>query len=533
MSANAALLATRYARRPLLLEPAAAQDLAERISAIDARAFSRPGRLQALLRRVGLAGQGPAADASGARIMAYDDDYSPPPPIEQRLAYAPIWAGEPEDVGFCWSLNRGVAMMQVDTPLVERGEEFCGVVYHGYDTLKQGLADAYEDSRVGGIFVRWSCPGGPVSAGLPALTQFMREIRATGNANGKPIYMYADMACSAACWAMSAGDRIFAGRVGLVGSVGAVYVHTSYAGALDKAGIVVDPIHFGAEKVAGAWWADLSASAREDLQAEIDQCGRDFVADVVLSRPQQTAEGLIATQARVFMAHHDDPSRSGLALGFVDEISSEEEAFEALVARISSSNPAPDVANPAPATGRSASKPPKEKPMATKAPKVAAQVAQTAKAVALKAERTKLAARMAEIDAEAVEDPVEGADDAPADASEGVGDDDEADDDAEDSPEPEAAAEPEPEDETQAIAASAEAKTRPDMALTAIQTRMTLKQFKAAVATAGAPGKASPLAAAMAGSRRLGPDGGKPAGGGSTLAANARRKAGAQSGDAA
>lgn len=522
MTANAALLATRYARRPLLLEPTAARDLATRIRALDDRAFARPGRLQAFLRRVGLAGA--SSDASGARIMAMDDDYDyAPPPIEQRLAYSPLWAGEPEDYGFCWSLKDGIALMQCDTPLVERGEEFCGVAYHGYDTLKAAIGEAMADSRVRGVFLRMSSPGGVVAGGLPALAQFMRQARATGNSTGKPIHVHADMACSAAYWICAQADRITAPRVGLVGSIGAVLVHENYASALEKAGVEITPIQFGEQKTAGAWWEALSPEAKADLQAEIDQCGRDFVADVTLGRPVLSSEVLIGTQARVFMAHHDDAARSGLGLGFVDAICSEEEAFEALYAEVSPPEPALGVVSPAPATGRSASPPKKEKSMATPAPKVAAQVAPTAKAAAMKAERAKLATRMAEIDA-ATGDDAGGEGDAPATEAETPAEGEEGEED--DPPAPPLAAEPDTAGETQAIAASAEAAAHPALALSAISSGLTLKQFKAMATTAGQPGKRSPLADAMAGSRRLGPDATKAGGGGSTLAANARKRAG-------
>ena len=236
---NAALMASRYARRPLLIEPMAAEELANRVRALDDRAFTRPGRIEAFLRKVGLAGSAPRP------VAMEDDDWTPPPPIEQRLAYAPLWAGEVEDTGYCWSLLDSVALMCADTPLVERGEDFCGVVYHGYDTLKAGIAQAMANSRVKGLFLRLSSPGGVIAGGLlvrrSAPSWLMRSVRATGNAEGKPIWVYADMACSAAYWIAAQADHICGPNVGLVGSIGAVIVHEDYPGALEKAGIIITP----------------------------------------------------------------------------------------------------------------------------------------------------------------------------------------------------------------------------------------------------------------------------------------------------
>lgn len=521
---NPTLLATRYARRPLLLEPAAALRLAEQVRNLDGRAFARPGRIGAFLRHVGLAFGG-RDGASAARISAMeDDDYAPPPPLEERLAYSPRWAGEIDDQGYCWSLKDGVALMQCDTPLVERGEEFCGVVYHGYDTLKAAIADAIADQRVRGIFIRMSSPGGVVAGGLSALAKFMREVRATGNAAGKPIHVHADMACSAAYWISAQADRITAPKVGLVGSIGAVLVHESYEEALKEYGLEVTAIQFGAQKTAGNWWSKLSPEAKADLQAEIDQVGRDFVADVALGRPVLTQEALIATEARVFLGEHDEAARSGLALGFVDAIRSEEEAFEDLYAEVTPPEPALGAVRTVSGPAGDASTSRKETPMAGSAPKQAAQAAQAQKAAQLKAlsdQRSKIDAQIQALEGD--EDPAA----AQTDADGGEGDGEKKDD--EDPEEPEG--EPKEPDvagdagEAQAIAASAEAKANPAGAIAAIQSGLTLAQFKAMSGSGAlaAAGKRSPLADAMAVARRLGPDaqaGGKE----STLVAAARRQ---------
>jgi hypothetical protein len=80
-----ASMAARYAGRPLLLTPAAARDLALRIRSVDPRAFSRPSRLDAFLRRVGL---GHAPGDSARTAFAWDDEGEGAPfvPIEERLA---------------------------------------------------------------------------------------------------------------------------------------------------------------------------------------------------------------------------------------------------------------------------------------------------------------------------------------------------------------------------------------------------------------------------------------------------------------
>jgi ClpP class serine protease len=490
---NAALLASRYARRPLLFEPMAAEELANRVRAVDARAFERPGRLEAFLRRVGLAGS--AGRPPGGVMAMEDDDWAPPPPIEQRLAYAPLWAGDVEDTGYCWSLLEGVALMCADTPLVERGEDFCGVVYHGYDTLKAGIGDAMADDRVKAIFLRLSSPGGVVSGGLPDLAAFMRETRATGNAGGKPIWVYADMACSAAYWIAAQADRVLAPGVGLVGSIGAVIVHENYAGALEKAGVEVVSIQFGANKTDGAWWKALSPAAIASLTKEIDQCGRDFCADVAAGRPKLTVDALIATQAQVFMAKHDEDDVSGLALGFVDAIASEEEAFEALLAETSAPKaeqarvqPREEaaMANPNRATRRAAAA--KARKAASAAPEADGAAAaapdpgyvdcETCSGTGLMADGTPCA----DCDGEGqVADPSGDPNEMPADDKQAA-------------------------ENAAAIAASPEATSHPHLALAAIKSGQSLPQLQATIAALASSPKASRVESYAPHAPRLGPD---------------------------
>lgn len=488
-------LAARHVGRPLLLTPRAAIELANRVRAVDADAVVKPGRFSALLRK--LAGQDRRPSA-----MDDDGDYEPVP-METRLAYAPLYAGEPDDYGFCWTLKDGVALMQVDKPLLDRGEIFCGEVYHGYDTILQGLREASEDDRVRGIFIRESTPGGVVASGLPALAEFMREKGARGG--GKPIHVYADMACSAGYWMASSADKIVAGRVGLVGSIGAVIVHENWSGALEKAGIQITPIQFGEAKTDGAWWAELSDRARTDLQAEIDQCGRDFVADVVAGRPQLSEAEVLATQAAVFMGHHDDSARSALALKLIDSIASEEAAFSELRDQVAGSPSVSVPGSTATAGGARdrASASAKEAPVA-KTPKAGGKPSASTRLAAAKAAARKANAEVARIAAEAGEeapneDEPEDEDETSAESeTEGADDPDEDDD--------QASAEDEDEKtEAEKIAGSPEADADPKAATAAIKAGLSYSQFKAMAKVSRGGGKGQ-LASTLAGSPRLGAD---------------------------
>lgn len=499
---NLTTLATRHTGRPLLLAPRAAQDLAQRIQQIDARSAAREGRFRALIRK--LSGGRPAPQA-----MEDDEDYVPPS-FGEMAAYSPRYVGEVDDVGFCWSLKDGVALINVDKPLMDRGEVICGEVYHGYDTILAALREASADDRVRGLFVRSASPGGVVDGGLPALAEWMRENGARGG--GKPIHVHADMACSAAYWLASSSDRITAPRVGLIGSIGAVIVHENWSKALGELGVEITAIQFGASKTDGAWWTALSEQAREDLQAEIDQVGRDFVADVVAGRPQLGADEVLATQARVFLGRHDDAARSALALKLIDEISSEEAAFVALrdqVAAIPSSPAIGNISAQAP-RGRASGSQTKEADMAKTTRTGAKSPAVKAAEAALTRAKAELARAQAAESGSAADDdmdPDEAEDE--AEAGGGYPEEPDAQDGAEGGEDEAEGGDDKASSEAARIAGSPEARSHPQLALAAINTGQTYAQFKANVAHAGGQNR---LGSTLAGAARLGPDAAAPKG---------------------
>ncbi len=529
---NSALLAARYARRPLLLEPGAADALLRQLALGDPRGMHSEGRLEAILRKIGV---------GRARAQDVHDDAaeSAANAVCRPGCYTPLWAqqsyGEPQDEGFAWSLYEGIALMECATAISDRGEEWCGTWYHGYDTLLAGMREALADERTKGLFVRMRTPGGVVDGGMYALTAFMRKARAA--AGGKPIHFHVDMACSAGFWIICNGDRTTSSPVGLVGSVGAVIVHEDWSEGLKKQGLALTPITFGSKKVDGASWAPLSASAKADWQSEIDQIGRDFIAGVIAGRPSLTAEALLDTQAGVFMADNDDKARSGLALGLIDDVMDEQEAFAELLERVSPAVggvkaivPASGAAAAVPATPV----PQQEAPTPMKTLKTVARVAagalRPATAAAAPAAKAAEGAEAAEAAAVAMECPTcngtGSVDGETCPDCDGTGE--ELVEQGESEAAAPAAAAP---NVAKAIAATPEAKANPAHALAAIEAGLSVAQFKAMAAAQPAAPAASALDRRMSGAKRLGADGVQPAEGKTTLGsalvadAEARRSA--------
>jgi ClpP class serine protease len=497
----------RNVGRPLLMTEAAARELAQRAIKMDARALDsdsltrEPGKV---LTRVGVAQQ------------------------LRPAAYTPSYAGEPEHYGAGWALCEGIACIDIEGPLMDRGfVTESGTRFWGYDTIGQALKEAYADPRTRGIFVRFNTPGGIVAGTLEALTADIRAMREAGNDNGKPMFAFCDMAASAGYWVASQFDRVFAPAVGMVGSIGAVIVHQEFSKAMEAEGIVTTSIQFGAKKTDGAWWKPLSDEARADLQAEIDAIGERFISDVQAGREFLSRATMLGTEAACFMAEHSDAARSGFKLGLVDEIAREEDAFHALfehAARnfsvsvsqpISASRAAPAPVGSAQSQSGAQSS---EKSMNTKQARIDAVMAR--KTLSADEKLRKIAAINAEEEStedEDLEAEDEETEEDPTTAEEG--DEDETEETtAEDEEDADPEAEDEDEEEPTAkkaaarlksarnIAKSKEAKANPAFALNAIANGVTFAAFKA---MAPAAGKGSGFASRMGdepSARRLGDD---------------------------
>jgi ClpP class serine protease len=488
---NIAALAARYAGRPVLMEPRALMSWAARIRDVDARAFERPGRIEALFRRFA------GTVTGGAKAMEDDEGYTPVP-VHEKLAYQPRYVGEVDDIGYCWSLKNNIALMCADAPLLAHGDEYCGSVFHGYDTLLNGMSEAAADDRVRAIFLKMDCPGGVVAPGIVALADWMRANRQS--AGGKPIWVHADMACSAAMWIAAQADRILSPSMGYLGSIGAYMLHEDATAYLDKMGIGVTEIKFGSKKTDGAYWKALSPEAKADLQAEIDQVGRNFLAAMIAGRPNLTEQALIDMQAACYFADADDPARSGLKLGLADAIQTEEQAFAALLDSVS----APAISNLAVAApaGRAKATNDKEQPMALTAEQKAAKLA------ALKDEETRLtqagSVNVARLAAIKTEKAAVAAEPDPEDTGETTEDDETEENPATPTPDKD-----KKDQEAAKISASTEAQKFPHLALAAISSGQTLAQFQATVkAQSESPRGRGALALALENSPRLGPDGG-------------------------
>lgn len=332
--------------RPHLMRAADAPYWASRLANFDPRAFERRGNTLGIMARL-------ASIMPRPNAMEDDDEREPRKEPTKPAAYQPRWLGPIDGEGeYGWTLKDGIALLSIDTPLVENGFGFCGQWFHGYDSLMAAFEEMDADNRVKGVFTHWKSPGGVVAPGIYDLTTALQNRRRAAKEGGKPTWSYCEMACSAAYWLPSQTDNLVAPKVGMIGSIGAVLTHVSLAGMYAKEGIKITPVQFGKFKTAGASFKDLTDEELAHLQAEIDELGEDFLAAVEAGRGDKlTAEMARATEARVFLAQSRKQEDSALALGFIDAVMPERDAFEALKAAVAADAIVP---NPAPAAPKSA-----------------------------------------------------------------------------------------------------------------------------------------------------------------------------------
>lgn len=347
--------AVQLMHRPQLITAQAAETFARRITAIDPKAFRRPGRFAALAHKLRL---GVSAEALKRPEAMEDDDYYVEPTTP--ACYAPLWMGEPDvQLDWGWSVKDGVAMMEIAGPLVDRGG-YVGECYewmHGYDTISAAIAQADANGAVKGMLIKFDTPGGVVGSGIYDLAT---ELQARGP-DAKPIWAVCEMACSAGYWIASQCDRVIAPAAGLVGSIGVIVAHENYAAALKGMGIEITTIEFpeGGFKSDGAWWKALSPEGQAALQSDINELGAAFLSTVEKGRAGKiNAAQAKALGAQVFPAVHSDKARDAKALGLIDDVMSEREAFEALRAEVSAASftqvPAPAGSTAAPAASKPA-----------------------------------------------------------------------------------------------------------------------------------------------------------------------------------
>ncbi|WP_425641415.1 S49 family peptidase [Marinomonas gallaica] len=212
----------------------------------------------------------------------------------------------------------GVAVVPVSGTLVHKFDHvkpYSGMT--GYNGIIARVQAAISDPEVKGILMDMDTPGGEVAGCFDAA----QTIRSFAQEGGKPLWALADdMACSAGMAIASAADRRLITQSAVMGSVGVVMAHQSYAGKLKENGIKVTLIHSGAHKVDGNPYEDLSAEALEKFQTSSDTLRQEFAA-LVSEHTGLSVDAVLATEAKTYRG------QEAIDIGFADQLVNGNEAI--------------------------------------------------------------------------------------------------------------------------------------------------------------------------------------------------------------
>lgn len=192
----------------------------------------------------------------------------------------------------------------------------------GYDGIETKLVASQADPDVRGIFLGIDSGGGDVSGLFPLMD--MISAMSVRNGGKKPIYAYAgDYAYSAAFALAAAADKVFVPETGGVGSVGVITMHANQGPFYEQKGVELTIIRSGKHKAKPHPLEALDPADEARVQAEVDRIRELFVSRVARDR-QIPASRVFKTEALTYMGE------DAKAIGFVDKIATEHQAWDAL-----------------------------------------------------------------------------------------------------------------------------------------------------------------------------------------------------------
>lgn len=221
-----------------------------------------------------------------------------------------------------------IACIDIRGTLVQKGgwlDADSGLV--GYDFLLKQYRAAEKDPDIKGKFTRIDSGGGEVPGMFAAVEEIASMAAAEG---GKPHYVYLDEnACSAAYAFACTADRVFGRRECQGGSIAALINFTDKSKMYEKLGlqaVVVRP-SWGDRKARGIAGEPVDDELLERLLTMVEDCSNQFVEFVAAMRGIDE-KAIRDLRGDVF----NGPDL--LKFGLIDEIASERQAWDALIAAI-------------------------------------------------------------------------------------------------------------------------------------------------------------------------------------------------------
>lgn len=165
------------------------------------------------------------------------------------------------------------------------------------------------DSNNAGLAIFINSPGGAVYQ-ADEVYRALQSYRTTG----RKIYVYqGPLAASGGYYISCAGNKIYANRNTLTGSIGVICGQSmDLTGLFEKLGIKSETIHSGKNKNMMNYNEPVTKEQREIMQSICDECYEQFVSIVVSQRNLNLDKGYEIADGRIYTANH------ALKLGLVD-----------------------------------------------------------------------------------------------------------------------------------------------------------------------------------------------------------------------
>lgn len=174
------------------------------------------------------------------------------------------------------------------------------------------------DPDVKGIMVQIDSPGGTV-AGQYELSEQIAKAK-------KPVHAYVDGSMhSAALWAGVQADRVTAGPMAEIGSIGVVAVVHDSSEMAAKEGVKVHVVSTGDHKGSFTPGAEVTDEQIDKLQERVDEINGFFLDAVKKGR------GLSASKVAAMATGEDWMASKAVELGLIDGVGTEEQAVAELV----------------------------------------------------------------------------------------------------------------------------------------------------------------------------------------------------------
>jgi signal peptide peptidase SppA len=224
----------------------------------------------------------------------------------------------PDDLPPLYEVFDQVAVLKVSGPLISGSAgwfRLFGLI--GYEDIQAAAIEAMTQKGVRSMLMSVSSGGGAVD-GCDECSQALKELGAL-----KPIVTHASgMMASAAYWLGSSGQKRFASRTSIVGSIGVMAVHMERSKQFEKEGVGVTVMREGKWKALVNSYEPLSDVAKAKVQGQLAQTNALFeervAANLGTSRDRVHSK---MGQGREFMG------AEAVEVGLIDAVSSAQEAF--------------------------------------------------------------------------------------------------------------------------------------------------------------------------------------------------------------